>query len=90
MITGHDFTQKYEKIRDGIIFNVTKILSCKTKYLGFKTYTCPKCSNVKQLTAILAAVDIEAAAKETQAFWQDYKRQLKIDVRTIILRHFSQ
>ena len=49
MITGHDFTQKYEKIRDGIIFNVTKILSCKTKYLGFKTYTCQKCSNVKSV-----------------------------------------
>ena len=49
MITGHDFTQKYGKIRDGIIFNVTKILSCKTKYLGFKTYTCNKCSNVKSV-----------------------------------------
>jgi hypothetical protein len=53
-------------------------------------FPCPKCSNWKQLAATLAAVDIEAAAKETQAFWQDYKRQLKIDVRTIILRHFSQ
>ena len=49
MITGHDFTQKYEQIRDGIIFNVTKILSCKTKYLGFKSYTCQKCSNVKSV-----------------------------------------
>ena len=49
MITGHDFTQKYKNIRDGIIFNVTKILSCKTKYLGFKTYTCGKCSHIKSV-----------------------------------------
>ncbi|WP_204139001.1 hypothetical protein [Halomicronema sp. CCY15110] len=53
-------------------------------------FPCPKCSNWKHLAATLAAVDIEAAAKETQAFWQDYKRQLKIDVRTIVLRHFSK
>lgn len=49
MITGHDFMQQCGKLRDGIIFNVTKILSCKTKYLGFKAYTCPKCSSVKSV-----------------------------------------
>ena len=49
MITGVDFTQVCGELRDGIIFNVSKILFCKTKYLGFKNYTCGKCSHTKSV-----------------------------------------
>ncbi len=50
MITGVDFTEVCgNKLRDGIIFNVTKILFCKTEYLGFKNYTCNKCGNAKSV-----------------------------------------
>ena len=52
-------------------------------------FPCPKCSDWKQLEGTLAAVDTEAVAKETQAFWQDYKRQLKSNIQMIISRHFA-
>ena len=49
VITGVDFTQVCGELRDGIIFNVSKILFCKTKYLGFQNYTCKKCSHTKSV-----------------------------------------
>ena len=49
MITGVGFTEVCGELRDGIIFNVTKILFCKTKYLGFKSYTYGKCGNIKSV-----------------------------------------
>ena len=50
MITGVDFIARHDKLRDGIIFNIIKILFCKTEYLGFKNYTCTKCSNTRSVT----------------------------------------
>ncbi len=52
-------------------------------------FPCPKCSNWKQLEETLAAVNTETMAKETQVFWQNYKQQLKSNIRMIISRHFS-
>jgi hypothetical protein len=49
VITGVDFIARHDKLRDGIIFNVIKILFCKTEYLGFKNYTCAKCSNTRSV-----------------------------------------
>jgi hypothetical protein len=49
VIIGVDFTKAYGELRDGIIFNVTKILFCKTKYLGFKNYACSNCSHTKSV-----------------------------------------
>jgi hypothetical protein len=49
VITGVDFIARRDKLRDGIIFNVIKILFCKTEYLGFKNYTCTKCSNTRSV-----------------------------------------
>ena len=49
MITGVDFIARHDKLRDGIIFNIIKILFCKTEYLGFKNYTCTKCSNTRSV-----------------------------------------
>jgi hypothetical protein len=49
VITGVDFIARHDKLRDGIIFNVIKILFCKTEYLGFKNYTCTKCSNTRSV-----------------------------------------
>ena len=43
------FTEEYGELRDGIIFNVTKILFCKTEYLGFKNYICAECANTKSV-----------------------------------------
>lgn len=47
MLIGVDFKEKYKDIRDDIIFNVAKILSCGTKCLGFKSYECSNCQKVK-------------------------------------------
>jgi hypothetical protein len=46
---GVDFTEKYSKLRYGIIFNVTKVILCGTKYLGFKSYSCPTCDHGKSV-----------------------------------------
>jgi len=46
---GADFTEKYGELRDGIIFNVTKIILCGTKHLGFKSYSCPSCDHGKSV-----------------------------------------
>ena len=49
MVIGVDFTEKYGELRYGIIFNVTKIISCGTKYLGFKRYNCSTCDHSKSV-----------------------------------------
>lgn len=36
-------------IRDSIIENVCKVLSCGTKHLGFHKYTCPTCNETKKV-----------------------------------------
>lgn len=50
MVIGLDFAKKYGELRYGIIFNVTKVISCGTKYLGFKRYSCPTCNQGKSVT----------------------------------------
>lgn len=35
------------KIREAVLFNVKKILKCRTGQLGFHAYKCPKCGEVK-------------------------------------------
>ena len=47
MVIGLDFAKKYGNLRHGIIFNVTKVISCGTKYLGFKRYSCRDCNRNK-------------------------------------------
>ncbi|WHA06209.1 transposase zinc-binding domain-containing protein [Candidatus Megaera polyxenophila] len=49
MVIGLDFAKKYGKLRYGIIFNVTKVISCGTKYLGFKRYSCRDCNRNKSV-----------------------------------------
>ena len=49
MVIGLDFAEKYGKLRYGIIFNVTKVISCGTKYLGFKRYSCRDCNRNKSV-----------------------------------------
>ena len=48
-VIGVDFTEQSSELRHGIIFNVTKLISCGTKYLGFKSYSCPSCTHSKSI-----------------------------------------
>ena len=48
-VIGVDFTEKYGELRDGIIFNINKVIVCGTKYLGFKKYSCPSCDHSKSV-----------------------------------------
>ncbi len=39
------FVKHQEQIRLAIILNVVKMLSCRSKLMGFQQYTCPKCGH---------------------------------------------
>lgn len=46
---GINFAKECGTLRDGIIFNVTKVILCGTKYLGFKNYKCHRCDYSKSI-----------------------------------------
>ena len=48
-VIGVDFTENCGELRYGIIFNVTKIILCGTKYLGFRHYSCSECDHGKSV-----------------------------------------
>jgi hypothetical protein len=52
-------------------------------------FPCPKCSDWRQLRATLEAVDIETTSQKVQFFWQEYKKNLKDEIRSLILHHFA-
>jgi len=63
------FTKHKSRLREGIITNIVKILSCGTKFLGFKEYKCFNCSYIKKVCFSCKSKFCTSCGKKATDIW---------------------